>query len=88
MPSHYWLIYFYQVTETQVSQIELDKTTNEFKRLHQERQALIGQWESAIQVMNKRDIEIEQYQAHISDQKDRIRQLQSEIDEKQGLKLN
>ncbi|KAL3896675.1 MAG: hypothetical protein SGCHY_003920 [Lobulomycetales sp.] len=73
-----------EVTETQVSQIELDKTTNEFKRLHQERQALIGQWESAIQVMNKRDIEIEQYQAHISDQKDRIRQLQSEIDEKQA----
>jgi chromosome segregation ATPase len=73
-----------EVTETQVSQIELDKTTNEFKRLHQERQSLIDQWENAIQAMNKRDIEIQDSQSYFIEQKERIRLLSSEIDEKQA----
>jgi chromosome segregation ATPase len=77
-----------EVTETQVSQIELDKTTNEFKRLHQERQSLINQWENAIQAMNKRDVEIQDSQAFFVEQKERIRLLSSEIDEKQGLSAN
>jgi coiled-coil domain-containing protein 39 len=46
------------VTETQVAQIELDKTTEAFKKLHMERQELIQQWENAIKTMQKRDQDI------------------------------
>ncbi|KAJ3390261.1 Coiled-coil domain-containing protein 39 [Lobulomyces angularis] len=73
-----------EVTETQVSQIELDKTTEEFKALHNERQQLIEQWENAIKTMNKRDNEIQESQALYVQLKERIRQLQSVIDEKQA----
>ncbi|KAI8904597.1 hypothetical protein DFJ77DRAFT_244810 [Powellomyces hirtus] len=52
-----------EVTETQVTQIELDKTTEAFKQLHQERQDLIQQWESTIEGMHKKDQEIVTVQA-------------------------
>ena len=34
-----------EVTETQSKQIELDKTAEEFRRLHRERQELVRQWQ-------------------------------------------
>jgi hypothetical protein len=37
-----------EVTETRAAQIELDKTSIEFKNLHSERQELIQQWEDTI----------------------------------------
>lgn len=43
------------ITETQSAQIELDKTAEDFKTLHKERQALVQQWEEAIEAMNRRD---------------------------------
>ncbi|KAI8585537.1 hypothetical protein BDZ88DRAFT_19044 [Geranomyces variabilis] len=52
-----------EVTETQVTQIELDKTTEAFKQLHQERQDLIQQWEQTIEGMRKKDLEIVDVQA-------------------------
>jgi hypothetical protein len=33
-----------EVTETQAAQIELDKTAEEFKRMHNERHQLYLQW--------------------------------------------
>ena len=33
-----------QITETQATQIELDKTAQDFKQLHHERQQLLDQW--------------------------------------------
>eukprot|EP00756_Hemistasia_phaeocysticola_P014777 Hpha_TRINITY_DN15359_c3_g7::TRINITY_DN15359_c3_g7_i1::g.88239::m.88239 len=44
-----------EITETQAAQIELDKTAEDFKRQHRERQELIEQWEDAIHAMHKRD---------------------------------
>eukprot|EP00002_Diphylleia_rotans_P040756 TRINITY_DN9745_c0_g1_i3.p1 TRINITY_DN9745_c0_g1~~TRINITY_DN9745_c0_g1_i3.p1 ORF type:complete len:708 (-),score=224.99 TRINITY_DN9745_c0_g1_i3:232-2355(-) len=44
-----------EITETQASQIELDKTAEEFKRMHKQRQELIKQWEDTIQAMQRRD---------------------------------
>jgi|UniRef100_A0A7S4FGB3 chromosome segregation ATPase len=44
-----------EITETQAAQIELDKTAEDFKNLHKERQDLIRQWEEAIQAMHRRD---------------------------------
>jgi chromosome segregation ATPase len=47
-----------QVTETQAKQIELDKTAEEFRALHRERQALVRQWQEAIEAMRRRDDDI------------------------------
>ena len=44
-----------EITETQASQIELDKTAADYRSLHKERQDLILQWEDAVQAMHKRD---------------------------------
>lgn len=40
-------------------QIELDKTAEDFRRVHRERQEVIRQWENAIQQMQKRDQQID-----------------------------
>ena len=42
-----------EVTETQAAQIELDKTAQEFKRVHQERHKLYLQWSEAIVASRK-----------------------------------
>ncbi|KAJ3392845.1 hypothetical protein HDU84_003329 [Entophlyctis sp. JEL0112] len=73
-----------EVTETQVSQIELDKTTESFKRLHLERQDLIQQWESAISTMQKRDSEIVQLQEKYQSTKEEIAEKGKIISEKQA----
>jgi len=44
-----------EVTETQAAQIELDKTAEDFKKLHKDRGDLVAQWEAAVQAMQKRD---------------------------------
>lgn len=71
------------MTETQVSQIELDKTTEEFKRLHEERQKLISQWESAIKAMNNRDSAIQESTQLFTELKEKLKKLQGIIDQKQ-----
>jgi len=43
------------VTESQAVQIELDKTADEYRKLHLQRQDLIQQWNSAMEAMHKRD---------------------------------
>ncbi|KAM6443550.1 coiled-coil domain-containing protein 39 isoform 2-T2 [Liasis olivaceus] len=48
-----------ELTETLAAQIELDKTSEDFRRVHHERQDLIGQWENTIEQMQKRDQEID-----------------------------
>jgi len=44
-----------EVTETQAAQIELDKTAEEFKRLHAERHQLYLQWQDTVENSRKRD---------------------------------
>lgn len=44
-----------EVTETQSKQIQLDKTAEDFRRLHQERQELVQQWDDAMDAMRRRD---------------------------------
>jgi chromosome segregation ATPase len=44
-----------EVTETQAAQIELDKTAEEFKRLHAERHQLYLQWQDTVDNSRKRD---------------------------------
>ena len=47
-----------EVTETQAKQIELDKTADEFRQLHRERQQLVRQWQESLESMKRRDVEI------------------------------
>ncbi|KAL7749405.1 Coiled-coil domain-containing protein 39 [Sorochytrium milnesiophthora] len=72
-----------EITETQVSQIELEKTTEEFRRMHRDRQDLLTQWESAVDTMKQRDEEIVTAQEHYQKLRDEIRQKQAQIEEKQ-----
>ena len=44
-----------EVTETQAAQIELDKTAEEFKRMHAERHQLYLQWQETVENSRKRD---------------------------------
>ena len=48
-----------EVTETLTAQIELDKTAEEFRIAHEEREVLIQQWEQIIDQMKRRDQEMD-----------------------------
>ena len=67
-----------EITETQAKQIELDKTAEEFRQLHRERQDLVRQWQEAIEAMKRRDTEIERAGEKFAAAK-RDLQLQQEI---------
>jgi UDP-glucose:O-linked fucose beta-1,3-glucosyltransferase len=56
-----------EVTETQVAQAELDRTTDTFRQLHKERQELIQRWENTIQAIRQRDKEIEDAEKHLKE---------------------
>lgn len=49
----------HETTETLTAQIELDKTAEDFRKAHQERQNLIEQWEHTIEQMQRRDKEMD-----------------------------
>jgi len=44
-----------EATETQARQIELDRTAEEFRALHADRQKLVQQWQDTIEAMRRRD---------------------------------
>lgn len=48
-----------EVTETLTAQIELDKTAEEFRSAHEEREVVIQQWEQIIDQMKRRDQEMD-----------------------------
>merc|ERR1712217_486338 len=48
-----------QVTETQAKQIEIDKTAELFKSLHDDRRKIMSQWEEAVKSMRTRDGQLE-----------------------------
>lgn len=47
------------VTDTQAKQIELDKTAELFRQLHDDRKRLIQQWEESVTSMKTRDVQLE-----------------------------
>ena len=49
----------HETTETLTAQIELDKTAEDFRKSHQDRQELIEQWEHTIEQMQRRDKEMD-----------------------------
>ncbi|XP_037586490.1 coiled-coil domain-containing protein 39 [Cebus imitator] len=48
-----------ELTETISAQLELDKAAQDFRKIHNERQELIKQWENTIEQMQKRDQDID-----------------------------
>jgi len=71
----------HEVTETQAKQIELDKTAEEFRALHRERQQLVRQWQEAIEAMRRRDEEIERASEAFAAAKEELASKQEELKE-------
>ncbi|XP_014795337.1 PREDICTED: coiled-coil domain-containing protein 39 [Calidris pugnax] len=77
-----------ELTETITAQIELDKTAEDFRRVHQERQEVIRQWENAIQQMQKRDEQIDHCALLIAEIKQEIRKKENMLKEKTSFLVN
>ncbi|KAK3603714.1 hypothetical protein CHS0354_023327 [Potamilus streckersoni] len=73
----------HETTETLTAQIELDKTAEDFRRAHQERQELIQQWENTIEQMQRRDKEMDLLAAQLAKVKAEVRKREESIKEKQ-----
>ena len=71
-----------EVTKTQANQIELDKTAEDFRALHKERQELVVQWEAAVQAMQKRDEAIKESHEEFAAVKGVLREKQEALHER------
>jgi chromosome segregation ATPase len=70
-----------EVTETQAAQIELDKTAEEFKRLHSERHQLYLQWQETVENSRKRDELINETGEDYARAKDFLDRKRSDLDD-------
>ena len=70
-----------EVTETQAAQIELDKTAEEFKRMHNERHQLYLQWQETVENSRKRDEKINETGEHYARAKDLLDKRKGDLDE-------
>uniref|UniRef100_A0A8D2PWC2 Coiled-coil domain-containing protein 39 n=1 Tax=Zosterops lateralis melanops TaxID=1220523 RepID=A0A8D2PWC2_ZOSLA len=77
-----------ELTETITAQMELDRAAEDFRRVHQERQGVIRQWEDAIHQMQKRDQEIDQCALLIAEIKQEIRNKEILLREKTTFLVN
>jgi chromosome segregation ATPase len=73
-----------EVTETQAKQIELDKTAEDFKALHLERQNLVQQWETTIANMATRDEDIAQAGAKYAQLREQMSANETDIAERRN----
>ncbi|KAJ7400147.1 Coiled-coil domain-containing protein 39 [Pitangus sulphuratus] len=77
-----------ELTETLTAQMELDRAAEDFRRVHQERQEVIRQWEDAIQQMQKRDQQIDHCALLIAEIKEEIRKKEIVLKEKTAFLVN
>jgi chromosome segregation ATPase len=73
-----------EITETQAKQIELDKTAEDFRALHRERNELVAQWESAVAAMQKRDEAIQRAHEEFSLAKRDLKERQAALGDKES----
>jgi predicted RNase H-like nuclease (RuvC/YqgF family) len=71
-----------ETLNTVTVQVELDKTAEEFRRTHRERQELIAQWEQIIDQMQKRDNQIDQSAQQLIKMNMDYRTCQDELEKK------
>lgn len=72
-----------QVTDTQAKQIEMDKTAEMFRSLHEDRRRLIQQWEEAVNNMKSRDGQLESLGELYGTNLERKKQKEEKMKEKQ-----
>ena len=72
-----------ETTETLTSQLALDKTAEEFRKAHLERQNLIGQWEQTIELMKKRDKDINDLSIQLAETKNHVFENEQIVREKE-----
>ncbi|XP_010216121.1 PREDICTED: coiled-coil domain-containing protein 39 [Tinamus guttatus] len=77
-----------ELIETITAQIELDKTAEDFRRVHQERQEVIRQWENAIEQMQRRDQQIDHCAMLITEIKQEMREKETVLKEKTSFLIN
>ncbi|XP_009998336.1 PREDICTED: coiled-coil domain-containing protein 39 [Chaetura pelagica] len=77
-----------ELTETITAQMELDRTAEDLRRAHQERQEVIKQWENTIQQMQKRDQQIDHCALLIAEIKQEIRNKETVLKEKTSFLVN
>ncbi|TPX48506.1 hypothetical protein SeMB42_g02055 [Synchytrium endobioticum] len=77
-----------EVTETQVAQLELDRATESFRKLHAERQDLVQKWEDAIKEMQKRDQDIQHAQDRHRDSNEDLARKRALVVERKQLLQN
>ncbi|KAM9225846.1 coiled-coil domain-containing protein 39 [Dugong dugon] len=71
-----------ELTETLSAQLELDKAAQDFRKIHNERQELIKQWENTIQQMQRRDRDIDSCAMELSRIKQETREKENLVKEK------
>ncbi|XP_054436930.1 coiled-coil domain-containing protein 39 [Pteronotus mesoamericanus] len=71
-----------ELTETLSAQLELDKAAQDFRKIHNERQELITQWENTIEQMQKRDRDIDNCALALTRIKQEIREKENLVKEK------
>ncbi|XP_058151372.1 coiled-coil domain-containing protein 39 [Dasypus novemcinctus] len=71
-----------ELIETLSAQLELDKAAQDFRKIHNERQELIKQWENTIEQMQKRDQDIDNCALALSRIKQETREKESLVKEK------
>ncbi|KAG0616006.1 hypothetical protein M758_5G083000, partial [Ceratodon purpureus] len=70
-----------EMSETQSYQVALDKAAVEFRALHGERQEVIRQWEEAIELVHKRDVQIHKLTEEFSQNQQNLRKQKRSLDE-------
>ncbi|XP_011944150.1 PREDICTED: coiled-coil domain-containing protein 39 isoform X3 [Cercocebus atys] len=71
-----------ELTETISAQLELDKAAQDFRKIHNERQELIKQWENTIEQMRKRDGDIDNSALELARIKQETREKENLVKEK------
>ena len=74
-----------EVTTTRAAQIELDKTAEEFRRLHAERNQLYLQWQDTVENSRKRDQMIREAGEEYAKKKLELERKSGELNEKNAL---
>lgn len=61
-----------EITSTQASQIELDKTAEEFKKEHDERHKLFEKWQDVTNTISRRDEDVQKIGENFEELMDEI----------------
>lgn len=70
-----------ELAETQSVQVELDRTAEEYRRVHEERQAMIARWDESKRQLQRRDATIAEAGERIVELRERVSGLEGQVEE-------